>query len=150
MHTWKECVLRACRCCCVVLHVQFSRSVMSDSLWPHELQYARPPCPSPTLGVYPNSCPVSLNYPRFQKNIFPVSWKQNLCSNLMKDQRPLSNQWSLAFFQKERKIKFVKHFPEFMSQNTKQKFIYELMIGNYELLIIIKHSGLRRTVILMW
>lgn len=68
----------------------------------------------------------------------------------MKDQRPLSNQWSLAFFQKERKIKFVKHFPEFMSQNTKQKFIYELMIGNYELLIIIKHSGLRRTVILMW
>ena len=67
----------------------------------------------------------------------------------MKDQRPLSNQWSLAFFKKERKINFVKHFPEFMSQNTKQKFIYELMIGNYELLIIIKHSGLR-TVILMW
>lgn len=67
----------------------------------------------------------------------------------MKDQHPLSNQWSLAFFKKERKINFVKHFPEFMSQNTKQKFIYELMIGNYELLIIIKHSGLR-TVILMW
>ena len=36
--------------------VQFSRSVLSDSLRPHELQHARPPCPSPTLGVHPNSC----------------------------------------------------------------------------------------------
>ena len=32
--------------------VQFSRSVVSDSLWPHESQHARPPCPSPTPGVY--------------------------------------------------------------------------------------------------
>ena len=39
--------------------VQFSRSVMSDSLQPHELQHARPPCLSPTPGVYPNSCPLS-------------------------------------------------------------------------------------------
>ena len=38
---------------------QFSRSVVSYSLWPHELQHARPPCPSPTPGVYPNSCPLS-------------------------------------------------------------------------------------------
>ena len=39
--------------------VQFSCSVMSDSLQPHELQHARPPCPSPTPRVYPNSCPLS-------------------------------------------------------------------------------------------
>ena len=39
--------------------VQFSRSVMSNSSWPHELQHARPPCPSPTPGVHPNSCPSS-------------------------------------------------------------------------------------------
>ena len=39
--------------------VQFSRSVVSDSLRPHELQHARAPCPSPTPGVYPNSCPLS-------------------------------------------------------------------------------------------
>ena len=39
--------------------VQFSRSVMSDSLRPHESQQARPPCPSPTPGVYSNSCPLS-------------------------------------------------------------------------------------------
>ena len=37
--------------------VQFSRSVVSDSLWPHESQHARPPCPSATPGVYSNSCP---------------------------------------------------------------------------------------------
>ena len=40
--------------------VQFSRSVVSDSLWPHELQHARPPCPSPTPRVHPNLCPLSL------------------------------------------------------------------------------------------
>ena len=34
-----------------MISVQFSRSVMSNSLWPHEQEYARPPCPSPTLGV---------------------------------------------------------------------------------------------------
>ena len=39
--------------------VQFSCSVMSDSLWPHEPQHARPPCPSPTPRVHPNPCPSS-------------------------------------------------------------------------------------------
>ena len=39
--------------------VQFSRSVVPDSLRPHELQYARPPCPSPTPGVHSDSCPSS-------------------------------------------------------------------------------------------
>ena len=39
--------------------VQFSHSVISDSLWLHELQHARPPCPLPTPGVHPNPCPSS-------------------------------------------------------------------------------------------
>ena len=39
--------------------VHFSRSVVSDSLWPHGLQHARLSCLSPTPGVYPNSCPLS-------------------------------------------------------------------------------------------
>ena len=39
--------------------VQFSCSVVSDSLWPHEPQHARPPYPSPTAGVHPNLCPLS-------------------------------------------------------------------------------------------
>ena len=41
------------------ISVQFSRSVMSDSVPPHGLQHTRPPCPSPTPRVYPNSCPLS-------------------------------------------------------------------------------------------
>ena len=39
--------------------VQFSHSVVSDSLWPHGLQHARLPCPSPTPRAYSNSCPLS-------------------------------------------------------------------------------------------
>ena len=39
--------------------VQLSSSVVSDSLCPHGLQHARPPCPSPAPGIYPNSCPSS-------------------------------------------------------------------------------------------
>ena len=39
--------------------VQFSRSVVSNSLGPHGLQHTRPPCPSPTPGAYSNSCPLS-------------------------------------------------------------------------------------------
>ena len=49
-----------CRCSyfkwVVFPSVQFSLSVVSDSLWLHESQHARPPCPSPTPGVHPNSC----------------------------------------------------------------------------------------------
>ena len=41
--------------CAKLLSVQFSRSVVTDSLRPHESQHARPPCPSPTPGVYSNS-----------------------------------------------------------------------------------------------
>ena len=45
--------------CTHISSVQFSHSVVSDSLWPHGLQYARPPGPSPTPQVYSNSCPLS-------------------------------------------------------------------------------------------
>ena len=43
----------------IICSVQFSCSVMSYSLRPYEPQHARPPCPSPTPRVYPNSCPLS-------------------------------------------------------------------------------------------
>ena len=43
----------------IISSVQFSRSAVSDSLRPHELQHARPPCPTPTPRAYPNSCPLS-------------------------------------------------------------------------------------------
>ena len=54
--------------------VQFSHSVVSDSLRPHELQHARPRCPSPTPGVYPNSCPLSWwCHPTISSSVVPFS-----------------------------------------------------------------------------
>ena len=54
--------------------VHFSRSVMSDSLWPHEPQHARPPCPSPTPGVYPNPCPSRWwCHPTISSSVIPFS-----------------------------------------------------------------------------
>ena len=54
--------------------VQFSHSVVSDSLWPHYLQHTRPPCPSPTPGVYSNSCPSSRwCHPAISSSVVPFS-----------------------------------------------------------------------------
>ena len=58
----------------LTLGVQFSRSVGSDSLRPHESQYTRPPCPSPTPGVYSNSCPLrQWCHPTISSFIVPFS-----------------------------------------------------------------------------
>ena len=58
-----------------IFSVQFSHSVVSDSLRPHELQHARPPCPSPTPGVYPNSCPLSRwCHPTISSSVIPSSF----------------------------------------------------------------------------
>ena len=54
--------------------VQFSLSVMSNSLRPYGLQHARPPCPSPTPGVHPNSCPSSRwCHPAISSSVIPFS-----------------------------------------------------------------------------
>ena len=54
--------------------VQFSRSVMFDSLRPHGLQRARPPCPSPTPRVHSNSCPLSRwCHPAISSSVVPFS-----------------------------------------------------------------------------
>ena len=54
--------------------VQFSRSVMSNSLRPHELQHARPPCPSPTPGVHSESRPLSRwCHPAILSSVIPFS-----------------------------------------------------------------------------
>ena len=58
------------------VHAQFSsvHSVVSDSLWPHELQHTSPPCPSPTPGVYPNPCPLSrCCHPAISSSVIPFS-----------------------------------------------------------------------------
>ena len=54
--------------------VQFSSSVMSDTLWPHGLQHARPPCPSPTPRVYSSSCSSSRwCHPAISSSVVPFA-----------------------------------------------------------------------------
>ena len=54
--------------------VQFGHSVMSQSLWPHGLQHARLPCPSPTPGACSNSCPSSRwCHPTISSSVIPFS-----------------------------------------------------------------------------
>ena len=54
--------------------VQFSHSVVPNSLWPHELQHTRPLCPSPTPEVYLNSCPLSRwCHPTVSSSVIPFS-----------------------------------------------------------------------------
>ena len=58
--------------------VQFSCSVMSNSLRPHGLQHSRPPCPSPTPRVYSKSCPLSRWWhPTISSSVFPFSHHQS-------------------------------------------------------------------------
>ena len=71
-------------------HQQFSRSVMSNSLWPHGLQHARPPCPSPTPGVYSNSCSLSQwCLPTISSSVIPFSHLQSF---------PASGSFSMSQF----------------------------------------------------
>ena len=71
--------------------VHFSCSVMSDSLQPHELQHARPPCPSPTPGGHPNSCASSRwCHPTISSSVVPFfSYLQSF---------PASGEWVSQFF----------------------------------------------------
>ena len=65
---WRH--LLRCKCS----SVQFSRSVVSDSLRPHEPQHARAPCPSPTSRIYPNPCPLSQwCHPTISSSVIPFS-----------------------------------------------------------------------------
>ena len=57
-----------------ILAVQFSRSVLPDSLQPHELQHTRLPCPPPTPRAYSNSCPLSQwCHPTISSSVIPFS-----------------------------------------------------------------------------
>ena len=65
---------RPSRGCGQFSSVQFSHSVVSDSLQPHGPQHARPPCPSPTPGIYSNLCPLSQwCHPTISSSVIPCS-----------------------------------------------------------------------------
>ena len=60
--------------CCTIRSDQISRSVVSNSLWPHGLQHARPPCPSPTPRVHSDSRPSSQwCHPAISSSVIPFS-----------------------------------------------------------------------------
>ena len=62
--------------------IQFSHSVMSDSLQPHQSQHTRPPCPSPTPRVYSDSCPLSQwCHPAISSSVVPLSPTPNPSQN---------------------------------------------------------------------
>ena len=75
--------------------VQFSHSVMSDSLWPHESQHARPPCPSPNPGVHSNSCPSSWwSHPAISSSVVPFSsCPQSLPASVFSNKSTLGMRW---------------------------------------------------------
>jgi len=75
---------------------QFSRSVISDSLWPHELQHTRPPCPSPTPRVHPNPCPLSWwCHPTISSSVIPFSScpQSFLASRVFSNESVLHIRW---------------------------------------------------------
>ena len=83
--------------------VQFSHLVMSDSLPSHEPQHARPPCPSPTPGVYPNPCPLSWwCHPAISSSVVsfsscPQSFPASVFSNESALHMRRPKYWSFSF-----------------------------------------------------
>ena len=75
--------------------VRFSHSVVSDSLQPHELQHARPPCPSPTPGVHWDSRPSSQwCHPAISSSVVPFSsWPQSLPASVFSNESTLRMRW---------------------------------------------------------
>jgi len=75
--------------------VQFSRSVVSDSLRPHESQHARPPCPSPTPGVHSDSLPLSQwCHPAISSSVVPFSsCPQSLPASVFSNESTLHMRW---------------------------------------------------------
>ena len=84
-------ILRCLRLCTP----QFS-SVVSDSLWPHESQHARPPCPSPTPGVHSDSRPSSQRcHPAISSSVIPFSsCPQSLPESVFPNESTLHMRWT--------------------------------------------------------
>ena len=92
------------------LSVQFSRSVLSDSLRPHESQYARPPCPSPTPRVHSDSCPLSQWWhPAISSSVVPFSSCSQATSNLMWYSRIIGEEKNSKYLS-QINIKFIYMF----------------------------------------
>ena len=111
--------------------VQFSRSVVSDSLWPHEPQHTRPPCPSPTPRVYSNSCPLSQwCHPTISSSVVPFS----PLPSIFPSTRVFSNESGLPI-----------RWPRYWS------FSFSISPSNeYSRLIILKIISMKTSLVIQW
>ena len=88
--------------------VQFSHSVLSDSLRPHGLQHTSPPCPSPTPGAYSNSCPLrQWCHPTISSSLVPFS------SHLHLSQHQNLFQWVSSLHHVAKVLEFQLHHQSF-------------------------------------
>ena len=95
--------------------VQFSCSVVSDSLRPHESQHARPPCPSPTPGVHSDSCPSSQwCHPAISSSVIPFSCPQSLPASKSSNESTLRMRWP-KYWSFSFSIILSKEIPELIS-----------------------------------
>ena len=92
---YDESKMQCCKEQYCISSVQFSRSVVSNSLQPHELQHPRPPCPSPTPGVHSNSCPSSQwCHPAISSSVIPFSsCPQSLQASVFSNESTLHMRW---------------------------------------------------------
>ena len=98
--------------------VQFSRSVMSDSLRPHELQHARPPCPSPTPGVHSDSRPSSQwCHPAISSSVVPFLEDRISLTCPVRGKDHLKSTWHSSFDAHHwKKLPSLLQFPSFLNR----------------------------------
>ena len=103
---------------------QFSCSVTSDSLRPHEPQHTRPPCPSPTSGVYPNSCPLSWwCYPTISSSVVHFS------STLSPSHHQGLFKWIISLHQVAKVLEFQPQHQSFQ-WTPRTELFYDGLVGS--------------------
>ena len=111
-------------CALTSLAVQFSSVAQSDSLWPHGLKHAWPPCPSPTPGDYSNSCPLSWwCHPVISSSV--VCFSSHLQSFPASGSFPLS--WSLHQVAKELELQLQHQSFQWIFWVD---FLYDWLVGS--------------------
>ena len=92
---WCDCPCNSSAVIIASAGLQFTRSVVSDSLRPHESQHVRPPCPSPTPGIHPNSCPSNRwCHPAISSSVVSFSsCSQSLPAAVFSNESTLHMRW---------------------------------------------------------
>ena len=125
----------------ILLSVQFNLSVMSDSLRPHGLQYARLPCPSPTPGAYANSCPsCRWCHPTI---LSPVL----LLPSIFPSIRVLSNEWVSSSHQVAKVLEFQLQLNEYSGLISFRIDWFDLLAVQGTLKSLLQHHSSKPSII---